>query len=107
MEDFGVRLEQLREDVGMSQTALAKRAGTSQSAISEMERGNRKPSFNMLRKLARALGVSLPHLLGGEVEGLESEEERAHFRQFRSLPDDAKEELRHFAEYLRQKHEGG
>lgn len=106
MEDFGDRLERIRTDVGMSQTSLAKRAGTSQSAISQMERGDRKPSFSMLRKLTEALGVSVAHLLGGDIEGLDSEEEQAHFRQYRSLPDDAKEELRHFAEYLREKHEG-
>lgn len=104
MEDFGKRLEAIRADIGLSQTALAERAGTSQSAISQMERGERKPSFGMLRKLAGALRVSPSHLLGGDVDGLETEDEQAHFRQYRSLPDPAKKELRDFAEYLRQKH---
>jgi transcriptional regulator with XRE-family HTH domain len=104
MEDFGRRLGRIRTDAGVSQTALANRVQTSQSAISQMESGERKPSFDMLRQLARALGVSPSYLLGEELEDL-SKEERAHFRQYRSLPDDAREELRAYAEFLRQKHQ--
>lgn len=87
----------------MSQTQLAKKVGTSQSAISQMEGGERKPSFDMLRRLAKALNVSPAHLLGEEVEEL-NPEEQAYFRQFRSLPDEAKQELSQFAEYLRQRY---
>jgi transcriptional regulator with XRE-family HTH domain len=103
MEEFGRRLERLRMDAGLSQTALAERINTSQSAVSQMEAGQRKPSFEMLRQLARAFGVTPGYLLGEEVETL-SREEQAHFRQYRSLPNDAREELRAFAEFLRQKH---
>lgn len=102
-DEFGPRLEQFRNDAGLSQTELAKKVQTSQSAISQMESGERKPSFDMLRRLARALAVSPGHLLGEEVEELKPEEQ-AYFRQFRSLPKEAKEELSEFAEYLRQKH---
>jgi transcriptional regulator with XRE-family HTH domain len=102
-DQFGSRLEQFRSDAGLSQTQLAKAVGTSQSAVSQMESGERKPSFDMLRRLAKALKVSPAHLLGEEVEELRPEEQ-AYFRQFRSLPDDAKKELSDFAEYLRQKH---
>lgn len=103
MNHFGPRLEQFRQDAGMSQTQLAREVGTSQSAISQMEGGERMPSFDMLRRLAKALSVSPAHLLGEEVEGLKPEEQ-AYFRQFRSLPEGAKKELSEFAEYLRQKH---
>ena len=103
MNDFGARLAQFRSDAGMTQTQLAKGVGTSQSAISQMESGERTPSFEMLRRLARTLNVSPAHLLGEEVEELRPEEQ-AYFRQFRSLPNEAKQELSEFAEYLRQKH---
>ena len=106
MENFGVRLAQIRSDAGLSQSALAEAVGTSQSAISQMESGERQPSFDMLRRLAKALGVSTSHLLGGEIEGLRPEEE-AHFREYRSLPDDAKEELRAFARFLAQQRRRG
>ena len=103
MEDFGTRLARIRSDAGLSQTALAKKVNAAQSAISQVESGERKPSFDMLRELARALGVTPAYLLGEEVDEL-SKEERVHFRQYRSLPKDAREEVRAFAEYLRLKH---
>jgi len=99
MDDFGSRLAEIRSDAGFSQSSLAAAVGTSQSAISQLESGERQPSFDMLRRLANALGVSTSHLLGGDVEGLRPEEE-AHFREYRSLPDDARAELRAFARFL-------
>lgn len=102
-DEFGPRLGQFRNDAGLSQTQLANEVGTSQSAISQLESGERKPSFDMVRRLAKALNVSPAHLLGEAVDELRPEEQ-AYFRQFRSLPDAAKQELSEFAEYLRQKH---
>lgn len=103
MDDFGRRLERIRTDAGLSQTGLATRVQTSQSAISQMESGERKPSFDMLRELAKALGVKPSYLLGADVEEL-SKEEQTHFREYRSLSKEAREELRAYAEFLRQKH---
>ena len=103
MNDCGWRLQEIRTDAGLTQSGLARALITSQSAISQMERGEREPSFQMLRRLARALGVSPAHLLGRDVDDL-SPAEQVHFRQYRSLPDEAQEEIRNFAEYLSQKH---
>lgn len=103
MNDFGRRLQEIRTDAGRTQSGLARALNTSQSAISQMEHGEREPSFQMLRRLAQALGVSPAHLLGRDVDDL-SPAEQVHFRQYRSLPDEAQEEIRNFAEYLSQKH---
>ncbi|MEQ1854894.1 MAG: helix-turn-helix transcriptional regulator [Longimicrobiales bacterium] len=103
MKGFAARLQEIRTDAGLSQTALATAVETSQSAISQMESGERQPSFDMLRRLAKALGVSPAHLLGENVEKL-SPDEQVYFRQYRSLSDEAKRELRDYAEYLRRKH---
>jgi transcriptional regulator with XRE-family HTH domain len=100
---FGERLTQIREDAGLTQSALARAVGTSQSAISQIEAGERNPSYEMIRQIAEALGVSPSYLVGGEVEGLTPEEE-VYFRQYRSLPEDAREELKEFASYLRMKY---
>ena len=100
--EIGKRIEEIREQVGLSQSALARAIGTSQSAISQIEAGERNPSFDMLRQIAKALNVSIPHLVGAEVEQL-SQSELAHFRNYRGLSDDAKKELEDFAAYLRQK----
>ena len=56
---FAERLKALREAAGMNQAALAKASGVSFQAISKFERGDREPSWGIVRKLARALSVSL------------------------------------------------
>ena len=48
-----------RIEKGMSQTALAKKIGTKQSAIARLESGTYNPSVTLLKKTARALGSSL------------------------------------------------
>jgi transcriptional regulator with XRE-family HTH domain len=103
--DIGPRIAQIREDAGLSQSALARAIKTSQSAISAIEAGDRNPSYEMLRQIAEALGVSAAYLVGADVEELNAVE-RAHFRQYRSLPADAQKELAEFAAYLRHKHRG-
>ena len=44
---------------GLTQTELAKKIGTKQSAISRLERGAYNPTVAFLRKLAQALGTEL------------------------------------------------
>jgi transcriptional regulator with XRE-family HTH domain len=62
---ISVALKRLREKKGISQLALAKRAKVAQAYISEMEAGGKKnPGIETLRKLAKALGVTVTELLG-------------------------------------------
>jgi len=100
--DIGKRVAQVREEKGLSQSALAREMGTSQSAVSQIEAGERNPSYDMLRQIAVALKVSVAHLVGAPVETLNPEEE-VHFRQYRGLSPEAREELREFAAYLAHK----
>ena len=56
--DFGTLLRQQRLAAGMTQEALAERAGVSAKAISDLERDrNRVPRFDTVGLLADALGV--------------------------------------------------
>src|SRR2546422_45336 len=103
-ETFGERLARLREDAGLSQSALARRVGVSQSAISQMEAGDRSPSYGMLLQLADALGVSVAYLVGADVEQLSPVEEK-HFRRYRALPAEAQQELSAYVDFLRTKYE--
>jgi len=48
-----------RIEKGMTQSALAKKVGTKQSAISRLESGDSNPSFVFLKKVAKALGSKL------------------------------------------------
>lgn len=61
---FPTRLAQARELRDMSQTALSSKAGIPASSISHFEAGARKPSFDNLRRIAKALNVSTDFLLG-------------------------------------------
>ena len=56
---FGARLRYLREAAGLTQEALAERAGLSLNAIGALERGDRRhPYPRTIRVLADALGIS-------------------------------------------------
>ena len=63
-EKFPSRLRGAREKRALSQAELAQRAGLQASAVSHFETGNRKPSFDNLRRLADALDVTTDYLLG-------------------------------------------
>ncbi len=56
---FARRLKELREKAGLSQAELVQRSGVSKQAVSNLELGNRKPTWETVRRLARALGVSV------------------------------------------------
>ncbi len=56
---FGTRLRQLREAAGLSGAALAEAAGVTAEAVRLIETGEREPRWSTVRKLAKALGVSV------------------------------------------------
>lgn len=49
----------LRTQAGLTQTELAERMGTTQSAIARMEGGGARPNLETLEKLASAVGAEL------------------------------------------------
>ena len=63
-DQFPQRLRAARELRELSQGRLADRAKLQASAVSHFETGARKPSFDNLRRLADALGVTTDYLLG-------------------------------------------
>jgi transcriptional regulator with XRE-family HTH domain len=54
---IGNRIRATRQEIGMTQTDLRKKAGMSQSALSEVERGD-SASTSKLPSIAAALGVN-------------------------------------------------
>jgi DNA-binding XRE family transcriptional regulator len=56
-DDFARRLKALREKAGLTQAALAEKAGLSVQAISALENETRGPSWQTVRRLALALDV--------------------------------------------------
>lgn len=100
---LGDRIREMREDQGLNQSELAERVGTSQSTISQLEKGKRNPSYRTLQNVADALAVSVSYLLGEEELEELSEEEEAFFREYRGLSEDARRQLREYSAFLRQR----
>jgi transcriptional regulator with XRE-family HTH domain len=55
----GAKLRDLRRQLGLTQVELARRAGTSQAAISAYEAGAKTPSLATLERLAAAMGAEV------------------------------------------------
>jgi DNA-binding XRE family transcriptional regulator len=56
---FGLRLKALRTAAGLSQFALAAKAGITETAVNYIEVGRREPSWSTAVRLAAALGVGV------------------------------------------------
>jgi len=52
-------VREARRRAGLTQDELARRVGTTQSAIARIERGRTAPSLERLRELVRACGLDL------------------------------------------------
>lgn len=65
---FAGRLSEVREVVGLSQYALAKKAGLSKQALSLLEQGEREPSWDTVQRLAKALGVDCTAFADPELQ---------------------------------------
>jgi len=61
--EFSTKLRNLRIQRELTQTELAEKLGTSQSAITSWESGRREPDFSTIRKLADFFRVPMVALL--------------------------------------------
>jgi transcriptional regulator with XRE-family HTH domain len=64
VEKLAERVRQLREAKDWSQGRLATYSGVSRAQISRIESGQRRPSAEVLMKLAKALDTTTDYLLG-------------------------------------------
>ena len=61
-QDFGKRVRALRAEAGLSQEKLAEKAGMHPTYLSDIERGQRNPTLEVISRLAKALGVRIREL---------------------------------------------
>lgn len=54
---MGAQLREARRQRGLDQAALARRAGTTQTYVSRIERGDVSPSLRTLARLLHAMGL--------------------------------------------------
>lgn len=55
---FGIRLKEVREKAGLTQAELAEKAGLNRFGVAQLEQGRRKPAWETVLALCKALGVS-------------------------------------------------
>jgi UDP-N-acetylglucosamine 1-carboxyvinyltransferase len=67
--NIGKRIADIREAKGLTQTDLAKKIKTTQSAIARIESGTQNITTEMLRKISQALGKNLVTLSPGSIDG--------------------------------------
>ncbi|MEK7638769.1 MAG: UDP-N-acetylglucosamine 1-carboxyvinyltransferase [Patescibacteria group bacterium] len=67
MSHIGNRIADVRETLGITQAALAKKIKTTQSAVARIESGRQNVSADMLRRIGKALGKNLITLSPGTV----------------------------------------
>jgi transcriptional regulator with XRE-family HTH domain len=61
--DIGRRVREVREDLGMQRTVLARRVGVAENTIYRIETAKRTPSMELLEKIARELRTEPAALL--------------------------------------------
>ena len=66
-----MRIQELRTNAGMTQTALGVQMGVAQCVVSDWEKETYLPRSRQLPELARVLGCSISDLFEAEGEGLE------------------------------------
>ncbi len=69
MSEYGERIRQIREALGLSQSEFAERLGIHKQMVSDVERGKQKRFNTQIEKsLADIFGVNLSWLLHGQGE---------------------------------------
>lgn len=63
-ENFPERLKELRTSKGLTMEQLGKEVQSTRGTISNFENGNKKPSLDMLIRLANYFDVSIDYLVG-------------------------------------------
>lgn len=111
--DIGKKIKKLRQQRGLSQSALAQMSGIAQSTLSYLESGKKAPQFDTLTAICRGLDMSVLELLSHD----EPKSNKKLFEQPHSfadgcinivfkkeLPVDAQKELYAFQQYLYHKY---
>lgn len=101
---FKQRLGAARRIRELSQDEIAKMTGLKPAAISHFETGERKPSFDNLRRLADALKVTTDYLMGrtDNLEGF-AEADMAYRHGYKQLSSEQREIADDFIEMLAQR----
>jgi len=93
---IGKRIAAKRKTKDLTQTALAEAVGVTAAFISQIENGNRKPSYGLILKLANELQTSVDSLLSGEHEETNDPLDRLFFKLIPFLDSNRKNQVLDF-----------
>lgn len=79
-KSLGAKIKSSRLEQNMNQKTLAKKAGITRTYLSEIERGERNPSFAVIKKIANVLNLGM-----GELGKTEIPESLKKFAQSHNL----------------------
>lgn len=97
------RIIKKREELGLTQTDLAKRAGLKPPAISQYESGSRNPSYEALIKLSNALNVTTDYLISGKeirIDSINDQTTKMLLKIIDNLSIENKDKLLEYAAFL-------
>jgi len=95
------RVRELRKRAGMNQAQLARLAGISQPAISQVENDTRPLTIDWMRTFARIFGVTVADILCDDDNPLRLKaDEQALVEKYRSADDAQREMVQRVAEPL-------
>lgn len=101
---LGERLKKTREYLGMSQQYVAHNTGIPRTAVSDIERGQRRVDSLELKKLARLYSLPVSYFLDEQEQADAGEHALAGLpRALAGLTDGDKAEILRFADYLKFK----
>ena len=101
---FSIRIKELRTEKKMTLDQLAAATGSSKSYIWELENKNpSRPSAKKLSEIAAVLGVTVDYLLGTDEHSKSRAKDKAFFREYSSLPQSTREQIREMARILSDK----
>jgi transcriptional regulator with XRE-family HTH domain len=101
--DFKDRLKQARGNKGLSQNELANAIGVHVTNISRYERGENRPTTDVLTKLANALDTTSDFLMNGSTNeaadsNISDKELLSLFKKISGLPTERKKMVKEFLE---------
>lgn len=98
---FGARIKELRTEQRLTLDQLAAATSSSKSYIWELENKNPpRPSAEKLSAIAKALGTTVDYLFGADDQTREAAQDKAFFREYSSMPEETRKQLRDMAKIL-------
>jgi transcriptional regulator with XRE-family HTH domain len=96
----GQRIRQLRKSRNLTQTELSERIGVAQSDLSRMEKGQYKVGLDTLLRILQVFELNMGDFFDETAAPL-AQEDREAWREFQTLPEEVRREVRDFIQFKR------